>query len=223
MSTYFITGSDTAVGKTMVTAGIANLMINGGMDVGVMKPFAAGTTSKTDPTSDMKILMDAARSTDLLDSVCPQYYEIPASPYTACKKLGTKPDVSLVMREFENLKQRYEILLIEGMGGIMTPILEKYYVADLIRDMKSKVIITVGNKIGSLNHSIMTCRMCAEYELDVLGIIISQNDKMGYEPYELKSDLEEITRKKVIGIVPWLDDTKFTNVAKELKNMLSQL
>ena len=125
LKSLFITGTDTDVGKTYITAGLAVVLRKMGMDVGVMKPFAAGAAQKKGYKSeDVEILSRAANTHDPEDLVNPQFFPIPASPYTAWKKLKTKPKVSTVLSSFKKLSKLHDMLLVEGMGGIMTPILK---------------------------------------------------------------------------------------------------
>jgi len=149
LKSIFITGTDTDVGKTYVAAGIAVALKKLGKDVGIMKPFAAGTPQKTGYKSeDVQILAKAAQVNDPEKLVNPYFFLIPASPFTATKILGTKVDVKIVLNCFKQLSSMHEILLVEGIGGAMTPILQDYFVTNLIKDMNLETIIVTTSKIG---------------------------------------------------------------------------
>ena len=106
MKSIFITGTDTDVGKTYVTAGLAIMLRKMGMDVGVMKPFAAGLVQKKGYKSeDVEILSKSAQINDPETLVNPQFFPIPASPYTAWKKLKIKPKIALVLSSFKKINQ----------------------------------------------------------------------------------------------------------------------
>jgi len=123
MNSLFITGTDTDVGKTYVTAGLAVTLRKMGIDVGIMKPFAAGTPQKKGfKSEDVEILSRAAQVSDPEDLVNPQFFEMAASPYTASKSLKVKVRVNSVLSNFKKLSKLHSMLLVEGMGGIMTPI-----------------------------------------------------------------------------------------------------
>ncbi|HIE46756.1 MAG TPA: dethiobiotin synthase, partial [Nitrosopumilus sp.] len=157
MKSLFITGTDTDVGKTYITAGLAVAIRKTGIDVGVMKPFAAGTVQKKGYKSeDIEILSRAAMTCDPENLVNPQFFPIPASPYTAWKKLKTKPKISTILSGFKKLTKLHDMILVEGMGGIMTPILKNYYVTNLIKEMNIPTIIVTRSKVGTINHTIMT-------------------------------------------------------------------
>jgi len=206
LKSLFITGTDTDVGKTYITRGLAVTFRKIGIDVGVMKPFAAGRAEKKGYKSkDIVMLSKAAQACDPEKLVNPQFFPIPASPYTAWKTLKTKPKISTILSSFKKLSKLHEMLLVEGMGGIMTPILKDYYVTNLIKEMKIPAIIVTRSKIGTVNHTIMTCKMCEKYKIPVKGIIINNFDD-GYPVAELKRDLQNLTGIKVLGSIPFIKD-----------------
>jgi dethiobiotin synthetase len=204
LKSLFITGTDTDVGKTYIAAGLAVAFRKIGIDVGVMKPFAAGRAEKKGYKSeDIVILSRAAKACDPEKLVNPQFFKIPASPYTAWKTLKTKPKVSTILSSFKKLTKLHDMILVEGMGGIMTPILKDYYITNLIKEMKIPAVIVTRSKIGTVNHTIMTCKMCEKYKIPVKGIIINNFDE-GYPIPELKRDLQNLTGIKVLGSIPFI-------------------
>ena len=202
----FITGTDTDVGKTYITAGLAITLRKMNVDIGIMKPFAAGDKQKKGYKSeDVEILSNAAQINDPESLVNPQFFPIPASPYTAWKKLKIKPKIPLILSNFKKLSDKHEMMLVEGMGGTMTPILKNYYVANLIKDMKIPTVIVTRSKVGTVNHTLMTVLMCQKYKIPIKGIIINNFDK-GYPINQLKKDLESLTGIKVLGSIPFIKD-----------------
>jgi len=204
LKSLFIAGTDTDVGKTYIAAGLAVAFRKMGIDVGVMKPFAAGRAEKKGYKSeDIVILSRAAKACDPEKLVNPQFFKIPASPYTAWKTLKTKPKISTILSSFKKLTKLHDMILVEGMGGIMTPILKNYYITNLIKEMKIPAVIVTRSKIGTVNHTIMTCKMCEKYKIPVKGIIINNFDD-GYPIPELKRDLQNLTGIKVLGSIPFI-------------------
>ena len=202
----FITGTDTDVGKTYITAGLAITLRKMNVDIGIMKPFAAGDKQKKGYKSeDVEILSNAAQINDPEPLVNPQFFPISASPYTAWKKLKIKPKIPLILSSFKKLSDKHEMMLVEGMGGTMTPILKNYYVANLIKDMKIPTVIVTRSKVGTVNHTLMTVLMCQKYKIPIKGIIINNFDK-GYPINQLKKDLESLTGIKVLGSIPFIKD-----------------
>ena len=206
MKSLFITGTDTDVGKTYITAGLGVTFRKMGIDVGVMKPFAAGSAQKKGYKSkDIVIISRAAQACDPENLVNPQFFPIPASPYTAWKNLKTKPKISTILSSFKKLSKLHDMILVEGMGGIMTPILTNYYVTNLIKEMKIPTVIVTRSKVGTVNHTIMTVKMCEKYKIPVKGIIINNFDA-GYPVKELTRDLQNLTGIKVLGSIPFIRD-----------------
>ena len=217
LKSFFVTGTDTDVGKTYITAGLAVTFRKMGLDVGVMKPFAAGTAQKKGfKSEDIKILSKSAQVNDPENLINPQFFKISASPYTAWKKLKIKPKVSTILTSFKKLSKLHETILVEGMGGVMTPILKDYYITNLIKEMNIPALIVTRSKIGTVNHTIMTVKMCEKYKIPVKGIIINNFDA-GYPIKQLTSDLQNLTGVKVLGSIPFLKDLNSTSLYRIFK------
>ena len=218
MKSLFITGTDTDVGKTYITSGLAITLRKMGIDIGVMKPFAAGIAQeKGYKSEDVEILCKSAQIHDTENLVNPQFFPVSASPYTAWKKLKIKPKIPMVLSSFKKLSNIHEMMLVEGMGGILTPILKDYYVTNLIKDMKIPTIIVTRSKVGTVNHTLMTVRMCEKYKIPIKGIIINNFDSDGYPINQLKKDLEDLTGIKVLGSIPFINDLSDKSLYKIFK------
>ena len=217
MKSIFITGTDTDIGKTYITAGLAVTLRKMGVDIGVMKPFAAGNAQKNGfKSEDVEILSKSAQVNDPENLVNPQFFPISASPYTAWKKLKIKPKIPTILKSFKKLSHLHEMLLIEGMGGVMTPILKDYYIANLIKEMKIPTIIVTRSKVGTVNHTIMTVKFCEKFKIPIKGIIINNFDK-GYPVKQLKNDLEGLTGVKVLGSIPFLKNLSDASLYRTFK------
>jgi len=224
LNSFFITGTDTDVGKTYVTAGIVAALKKQGKDVGIMKPFAAGTPQNTGYKSeDVQILSKAAKVNDPEKLVNPYFFLIPASPFTAAKNFGIKIDIKMVLSCFKQLSSLHEILLVEGIGGAMTPILQNYFVTNLIKDMNLETIIVTSSKIGTVNHTLMTCKMCQYYKINIRGIIINNLNLNGYSMDVLTRDLEELTKIEVIGSIPYFEKFNLEQLSKTIINEFDSL
>lgn len=221
MKSLFIAGTDTDIGKTYITAGLAVVLRKMGVDVGVMKPFAAGSAQKRGYRSeDVEILSRAAKVNDPENLVNPQFFPISASPYTAWKKLKTKPQISTVLSSFKKLSKLHDMMLVEGMGGIMTPILKDYYITNLIKEMKIPTIIVTRSKVGTINHTIMTVKMCEKFKIPIKGIIINNFDK-GYAVKDLTRDLENLTGVPVVGAIPFVKDMSDSSLNRVFKKNIN--
>lgn len=205
---YFITGTDTGVGKTAITAGLAGSIRKMGINVGVMKPIASGTPQKTGfKSSDVSILAEAARTKDSEDLINPVFLPIPASPYDASKLLSLPIDMPQILAKYSKLLSMHEILLVEGIGGLMTPITKKVFVADMIKAMGIEAIIVTRAGLGTLNHTVMTCRTCKDYDIKIKGFIINNfNEKGSAAEKNAPTTLHEITGVSILGIIPFIKD-----------------
>ena len=222
LKSIFITGTDTDVGKTYITAGLAVSVRKMGIDVGVMKPFAAGIAQKKGfKSEDVEILSTAAQVNDPENLVNPQFFPIPASPYTAWKNLKIKPKIPVILSSFKKLSKLHEMILVEGMGGVMTPILKNYHVTNLIKEMKIPAVIVTRSKIGTVNHTIMTVRMCEKYKIPIKGIIINDFDSDGYKTRELTRDLKNLLGVPILGSIPFIDDLSDSSMYKIFKKNLN--
>jgi dethiobiotin synthetase len=220
LQSLFITGTDTDVGKTYVTAGLAASFYEMGIDIGVMKPFAAGTAQKKGfKSKDVEILSNNAHVNDPENLVNPQFFPIPASPYTAWKKLKIKPKIATILSSFKKLSKLHNTILVEGMGGVMTPILKDYFIVDLIKEMKIPTIIVTRTKVGTVNHTLMTVMMCKKYKIPIKGIIINNFDD-GYPINQLTKDLENLTGVKVLGSIPFIKDMSNASLYRIFKKNL---
>jgi dethiobiotin synthetase len=119
MKSFFVSGTDTDIGKTWITAGLAFAIKKLGIDVGVMKPLAAGDAKKNGfKSKDIEILSNAAQVHDPEYLVNPQFFHIFASPYTATNNLGVNADIDLVLKNYQKLSDKHEMMLVEGMGAL---------------------------------------------------------------------------------------------------------
>jgi len=217
-----MSGTDTDVGKTYVAAGLAVTFRMMGIDVGIMKPFAAGKAQKKGfKSEDVEILVNAAQVSDPEKLLNPQFFPIAASPYTAWMNLKIKPRIDSVLSSFKTLSNIHSMMLVEGMGGIMTPILKNYFVIDLIKDMKIPTVLVTRTKVGTVNHTIMTVQMCQKYKIPLKGIIINDFDSDGYKTKELTRDLKSLTQTPILGSIPFIKDMSDTSMYRIFKKNLN--
>ena len=223
MKAYFITGTDTGIGKTAITAGLAGSMRKLGVNVGVMKPIATGIQQKTGfKSSDVAILADASGTKDSEDLINPVFLPIPTSPYDATKLLSLPVDMPLILTKFTKLLSTHDILLVEGIGGVMTPITKNFFVADMIKAMGIETIIVTRATLGTLNHTMMTYKMCKDYDIKIKGLVINNFDEKGTASEKnAPVTLHEITGLNILGVVPFIKnynkiDTMIETVGKKI-------
>jgi dethiobiotin synthetase len=208
VKSYFVTGTDTGVGKTVITAALAASLRRRGIDVGVMKPIASGVPQKTGFKShDVALLHEAAKVNDKEEMLNPVFLPLPTSPYDAAKILNLEIEMKKISENFQHLLRAHQMLLVEGIGGIMTPITRNFFVADMIKNMGLETIIVTRATLGTLNHTVMTFRMCKEYGIAVKGLIINYFDEKGsLAERNAPSTLHDITGLPILGIIPFVKD-----------------
>lgn len=174
MKGLFVTGTDTGVGKTVVTCALARGLRAAGIDVGVMKPVETGVPASG--PEDAQALMRAAGVGDELDLVCPIQYAMPAAPQAAAAAEGAESSVSSIdriHRAFSTLSERHAFTLVEGAGGILVPFDEKTTMADVAKRLETPVLVVARASLGTINHTLLTLEACASRGLDVIGIVLS--------------------------------------------------
>jgi len=206
MKSLFIAGTDTDVGKTCVTAALITMIKKLEKNVGFMKPFATGHKQNSEfKSSDVESLASISQINDPEELLNPYFFSIPASPFTAAKKLNIDIKLSVINSAYRKLLSMHDCMIVEGIGGVMTPIKSDYTVCNLIKELNLSTIIVCDSKIGTVNHTLMTCKMCELYKIPIAGIIINSVTKNGYNLIELKNNLEELTGLPVLGSVQHMD------------------
>lgn len=163
----FITATDTGVGKTFVAAGIAALLRKRGVKVGVMKPFASGDRN------DARALMTAAGVEDPIDLVNPQYFKAPLAPEVAAALERRTIDLGKVNRSFDRLRRRYDVLIVEGAGGVRVPITRQLDVSDLIRSFRLPALVVARAGLGTLNHTLLTLESLDRARVKSAGVLLN--------------------------------------------------
>ena len=174
MAGLFITGTDTGVGKTVVSCALARGLRAAGVDVGVMKPVETGVPASG--PEDAQALMRTAGVGDELDLVCPIQYAMPAAPEAAAAAEGAESSVSSIdriQRAFSTLSERHAFTLVEGAGGILVPFDEKTTMADVAKRLETPVLVVARASLGTINHTLLTLEACASRGLDVIGVVLS--------------------------------------------------
>ncbi len=224
MTGFFITGTDTGVGKTVVTACLLALLRKRGLDVGVMKPMETGVDAKcsSPANSDAKFLMESAAIQDDLTEVCPVRLKPAASPYQAAMMENKPIDIDEILSAFKTLSDRHPWMLVEGIGGIMVPIRRDYLVVDLIRDMGLPVILVCRYQLGTLNHSLLALDHLKRQRLAVRGVIFNQTGDLDPVENEQPSLLKELSETPLLGRVPFIEDLSTESFTPELLQVLGQ-
>ncbi len=196
----FITGTSTEAGKTFVAALIARSLHAAGHRVGVYKPAASDCIKVGSDiiSEDAAVLWEAAGRPHTLEAVCPQRFQGALAPHLAAKASGREIDAAQLREGVEVWADHSDIVIIEGAGGLMSPIGEKDFVADIAMDMGYPLIVVVPNVLGCINLTMQTLIAAACYEqgLPVAGIVMTHPE--GFEGDESRAtNASEIAKRSV--------------------------
>ena len=195
----FITGTGTEIGKTVIAGGLAASLKQAGMNVGVMKPISTGDRA------DAQFLKHAAQVDDELSSINPIYLRHPLAPSVAARMEGKDIDVSCVETAFAELQQKYDFVIVEGVGGIAVPIRDDFLVVHLIKRLQLPILIVAQVGLGTLNHTLLTVAYARQFELQIAGIVLNGlcAETAGLAEATNPVEIENLTGVSVIGVVPY--------------------
>ena len=196
----FITGTDTGVGKTFVTLKLAKELILHGHKVGIMKPISCGPKGENDALLFKKKL----KLKDPLSTINPISLRSPLAPYVAAWVEGKSLNLKKIFSSFRKLKAKYDVLLVEGVGGAMVPIEKDYFVADLIAALAIPAIIVARAGLGTINHTLMTVEALRKRKITISGIVLN-GYKGGLVEKTNPAAIHELTGIDNIRILQWED------------------
>ena len=184
---FFITGTDTGVGKTYATRLILQSLRENGVDAVGYKPVSCGDRE------DAAILAEASGGLEI-DEINPVHLHSALAPYVAGMLEGRTIDPAELVAGFHKLAARHKVVLVEGAGGWEVPIAPGYRVSDLAADLKLPVVVVAANKLGALNHTILTVEAIKARGLTCAGIVMNQlEDEMDTAMITNKGVVEDLT------------------------------
>ena len=163
----FITGTDTGVGKTQNAVQLLRLLRIAGTSCAGMKPICCGDRR------DAELLLAAGTDGLKIDEINPVWLKTPAAPIVGDVTEGANVSIERVLAAFHALHDRVEHVIVEGVGGWMVPIRRDYFMSDLAAEMKLPVLVVTQNRLGCLNHTALTVRSVADYNLPCLGVVLN--------------------------------------------------
>jgi dethiobiotin synthetase len=194
----FITGTDTGVGKTRVAALIANNLRAAGNRVGVYKPAASGCRREGGRlrSDDSLALWQAAGGPGPLERVCPQLFVAPLAPHLAAREEGKRLDSGLLRSGLAFWEDRSDVIVVEGAGGLMSPLGDAESVADLAADFGYPLVIVARNALGTINHTVQTLLVASVFRggLPVAGVVLNQTVPPGADASEASNRRELAAR-----------------------------
>ena len=200
----FLTGTDTEVGKTYVGAIIVKSLVSVGHRVGIYKPLASDCVSDGRKliSEDAVELWEAAGQPLTLDAVCPQRFQAPLAPHLAARHEGRAVDTELLRTGISAWVGHCDVVIVEGAGGLMSPVSDDEYFADLAFEFGYPVVIVAPNMIGAINQSLSTLitASCFRDGLNVAGIVLNDARRFDADP-SMESNRQQIASRAMSPVL----------------------
>ncbi len=200
---FFIAGTDTGVGKTFVAGGLAAVLKEEGVNVGVFKPFESGVASGH---ADYLYLKEKSGSKDSDDWICPYRFEEALAPLVAAERVGITIDWCRVTDCFEAIATKHDFVIVEGAGGLLVPLAPKKTNIDLIKECELPVLLVGRLGLGTLNHTLLSLESLKAHSIECAGIILNQTTgRTGIAEETNPKTLAQLTSVPLLGVIPFMN------------------
>ncbi len=225
----FITGTDTGVGKTAIAAGLAAYLRLQGTAVAVMKPVQTGGKRVNGrlESEDLNLLVKAAGIAESRELTNPYCLELAGAPSLAARVAGIEIDTRRIIQAYRNLAARYQVVIVEGAGGVMVPIRDDYTYVDLVKDLGLPLLIVARATLGTINHTALTVKCAKDEGITVGGIILNytQPGAGGIVEENNPDVIQKLTGIPVWGVVPYcpsvsVEQTQLGDMASLIEEQL---
>jgi dethiobiotin synthetase len=201
-----VTGTDSGIGKTIVAASIGQILHEQGHRVAVFKPAGSGCVHRREGlvSEDAKLLAHCANSRHPLDLICPQRYAEPLAPAIAAQMSGRPLDWESIDRSIHLMSRDSDVMIVEGIGGILVPMDEKHTFLDIAADLGSPAIIVARPALGTINHTLLTLSALRSRDIPIAGIVINRypTDTPGLAEETNPRAIEKWGKIPILAIVP---------------------
>jgi dethiobiotin synthetase len=201
---FLVTGTDTGIGKTLVTGGLVAAFRRRGIDAGVMKPIASG--ARRGASDDAVFLKKATGVDDPLDLLNPVRLRLPLAPSVAARLEGRTVDLARARAAFGALLRRHDRVVVEGVGGLLVPIRDRWTVAHLARLWRLPLLIVTRPALGTINHTALTVHAARAFGLRLLGLVVNHHarGRAGLAERTAPAVLAAETGVPVLAEIPFL-------------------
>jgi dethiobiotin synthetase len=220
----FITGTDTGVGKTVVAAALICALKARGLDIGVMKPVESGCPrAKNDSLipEDALLLRATAGSMDSLKLINPYAFEQPLAPALAAEILNVDIRMETIITSYNTLAQNHDLVIVEGAGGLLTPLTKDKRNLDLACELNLPILIVAKNVLGVINHADLTARVAQSAGARIAGIVLNHTS---YDAHPATStnaaSLQRWVAAPYLGEMPYLSGLDYNALGQTAENNL---
>ena len=227
MKGIFITGTDTGVGKTLVTGLLGRYLLDKGYDCITQKWVETGTIGfSKDVDRHLKLMGRKRRDVkDLMEHISPYNFQFPSSPHLAADLEEGRICEHKIRESFQFLSKRFDRVLVEGAGGALVPYKEDRFLIDIAKDLSLPVLIVAGNRLGAINHTLMTVEALKKRGMYIMGIVFNSID-IGANRNIIHDNIDTIKRFSGVdntALLPFLPEGRpskrtidiFDNIFKE--------
>lgn len=207
----FVSGTDTGVGKTVVTGCLAAYLCAKGYRAITQKWIETGCSG---PLSDIETHLAIMRQNkeqirEYLSLLSPYAFKTPSSPHLASKIEGKRIHPDKIIGSFKMLSSRFDFVIIEGVGGLLVPFNKKDLVIDIVKKLNLPVLVVARNRLGAINQTLLTLESLRQRKLKCLGIVFTNPKK---EDKRIIKDnpliIKALTKERVFGVLPWQDSQR---------------
>jgi len=219
----FITGTDTGVGKTFISCIIAQSLRKKGLKVGVMKPIETGCKRKGAilVPRDGILLKKAAKVNDPINMIVPYRFHYPLSPFMAAILEGKRISIPKIKNIFLKFLKKYDFILLEGAGGILVPITKNFSYINLIKELNLSPIIIASNRLGVINHTLLTLSLLSYYKITPQCIILNNlSARKDISQKTNLSALNKLIKNTIVFDFPYKPNRKFKERLIDLINIV---
>lgn len=218
----FVTGTDTGAGKTLFTALLLAHLRRRGLDALAMKPFCSGTRA------DVRLLSEIQKNTVPLERVNPLFFREAVAPAVALRKHSRKIRKQEAIERVQALADCCDYLLVEGSGGIMVPLAQDFLVIDLISALRCPAIVVARNRLGAINHSLLTLRVLQSMEVSIVALVLMGTPTQNLATRTNATIISELASPLPVFEVPFLGPhadrvLRVESSEKKLKNVLARI
>jgi dethiobiotin synthetase len=203
---YFVTGTDTNVGKTLVSAALIHSLAMSGLKVAGMKPVAAGAELRDGKlwNDDVEFLRGESNVNLPTHLIAPYLFKEAAAPHLAAALEDQQINPATIFTAFEQIRAQTEAVIVEGVGGFCVPLTPQTDTADIAARLQLDVILVVGLRLGCLNHALLTAEAIAARGLRLAGWVVNQIDPaMPHQAANIEA-LRERLSAPCLGSLPWM-------------------
>jgi dethiobiotin synthetase len=225
MKAVFVIGTDTGVGKTLIAGLLGRFLLNKDFRVITQKWIQTGTGSFSSDV-DTHLRLMKIRKEDLGNCrpfLSPYVFKFASSPHLAARLEKKSIRTDRIKRSFKSLSKNFDIVIVEGTGGALVPFGKRKLIIDIAAELNLPVLIVVGNRLGAINHALLTVEAVRRRKMKIIGLVFNNNH--GTTNRTVLADNPEIikalTKESILGVMPWSKNVnllyrKFIPVGKQV-------